>query len=200
MRAAFAEAAFLSNAERWLAGQVRGKPRTILLEYQKIKHARGLSLTKLQEWIGTVQRRTLDEVETMYWTERLPIGIAVCGTSTRRGFYSAPTINIMPRIDGKTDILISTRYNGTEERSASDVAEVERLGDVIKSIKSNPATGIEALIRTVDQVFLNPEEYNDDSIMTDRERTSLREGIARYRAEAYQGANLPANVPLGTRT
>ena len=134
-------------------------------------------------------------METTYWTERMPIQIAACGTSNRDGFYSGPTINIMPRMDGETDILISTRRNGTTRRSPSDIAEIERLQSIIESIKNDPAVGIAALIRSIEQVFLNPDEYNDDSIISEDKRTSLREGIAGYRAEEFQRINRSANVP-----
>ena len=192
MRAAFAEAAFLSNSKQWLAAMVRGKPRALQVEYFKVHNAQGRSLTRLQQWMDIVQRNAIAEVKTTHWTERLPITIAACGTSNRDNNHSAPTINIMPRTDGQVDILISTRYDGTNKQDEWDDAETDRLKNIIKAVKNDPPTGIEMLIRTIEQVFLNPDEFNDDSIITENERTALREGIARYRAEEFGRIHRPA--------
>ena len=194
MRAAFAEAAFLANTKQWLKGRVRGKPRAVYLAFLKIGDSRKQSVARLEEWISTVERNALDEVQTTYWTERLPIAIAACGTSNRNDSYSAPTINLMPRMDGDTDILISTRANDTKGQENKDVAEIERLTNIIKSLKDEPARGIELLIRTIDQVFLNPEQFNDNRILTEEERTVLKEGISRYRAEEFQRTNQLASA------
>ena len=199
MRAAFAETAFLSNSEQWLSSKHRGKPKPIYLEYLRIKNSLSHSLTRLRGWISTVRRNAPEELETVYWTERLPITIAACGTSIRDGIYSAPTINVMPRTDGETDILISTRHNDTKELNDRDAAEIERLTNIIKSVKSDPATGIEMLIRTMDQVFLNPEEYNDNSVITEEGRTSLRNGIASYRAEESLRMNQESGISFRRR-
>ena len=97
-------------------------------------------------------------------------------------------------MDGDTDILISTRANDTIGQENKDVAEIERLTNIIKSLKDEPARGIELLIRTIDQVFLNPEQFNDNRILTEEERTVLKEGIARYRAEEFQRTNQLASA------
>ena len=201
MRAAFAETASLSNWAGWLAGHTRGKPKAFFIEIQKINAALDRSNARLQEWISTVNRNALSEVQTTYWNEKLPIPIAVCGTSNTEDSSSAPAVNLMPRDDGQTDILISVRPDGTKEQEDKDkdTAEIERLTNVIESLKNDPAKGIEMLIRTTDQVFLSPADFNDDAIMSDSERRSLREGIARYRAESFQRFNQKAKVPFRRR-
>ena len=39
------------------------------------------------------------------------------------------------------------------------------------------------MIRMTDQIFLNPEDYDDPSIMPKAEKSDLEENIAKYRAE-----------------
>ena len=103
------------------------------------------------------------------------------------------------RTDGKTDILISTQTKGTKEQKGKELDEIERLMNIIESLKGDPARGIEMLVRTIDQVFLNPEKFNDDSILTKEERASLKGGIAKYRAEEFQRTNRSAKAPFARK-
>lgn len=199
MRAAFAEAAFLSNTEQWLKVRARGKPRAVFLALHKIRGEQNQSITRLQDWIDIVERNAIDEVQTIHRTEELPVPMAACGTSNRDDSYFAPTINFMPRTDGKTDILISTQTKGTKEQKGKELDEIERLMNIIESLKGDPARGIEMLVRTIDQVFLNPEKFNGDSILTKEERASLKGGIAKYRAEEFQRTNRSAKAPFARK-
>lgn len=193
MRAAFAESAFLANAERWLAVRTRGRPRTINREFRKIQIALKQSTARLQNWIDIANRKATEEVRTTQWTELLPIPLAACGTSNRDSSSSAPTISLMPRLDGRTDVLISTLAKEAGEQYDKDAVEVERLIDIVKCLKNDPARGIESLIRITDQVFLNPEKFEDDSTLTDSEREALKKGIAVYRTEEFQRITGTAN-------
>ena len=199
MRAAFAEAAFLSNTEQWLKVRARGRPKAVSIAHHKIAGEQNQSTTRLQDWIDIVERNSIDEVQTIHRIEELPIPMAACGTSNRDHSYLAPTINLMPRTDGKTDILISTLTKGTKEQKGKELDEIERLMNIIESLKGDPARGIEMLIRTIDQVFLNPEKFNDDSILAKEESDALKGGIAKYRAEEFQRTNQPANIPFAGR-
>lgn len=48
-----------------------------------------------------------------------------------------------------------------------------------------------------DQIFLNPEDYNDRSIISEAEKSDLEEDIARYRAEESRAMTQATGIGVG---
>ena len=182
MRAAFAETALLSNTEPWI-GDNRRKHRSVVIEWSRIKNLRGSSHDRLKAWVQLVVASKTTQVSTEYRKEQLPIRMAVCGTSARTDVRSPATFSLMPRIDGLTDILISTRTDESGSRTQQQNEQTEMLMALVPLLKEKPSDAIKQLIRMTDQIFLNPEDYDDQSIISEAEKSDLEEDIAKHRAE-----------------
>ena len=143
-----------------------------------------------------MRENKIDEVDSTHVLEQLPIKLAACGCSTNESTKSPPSINFMPRSDGLTDVVIC-RLAGNQ--AEEDKSEIERLKVIVELLKSNPREGIEQLIRTTDQVFLDPGDYGNDSIISPGDRAALGESIARYRAERFLATSSATSIRFGKR-
>ena len=200
LRAAFLETAFLSTSVAWI-GNRRKVNRAILMEWRILDDLRHSSLSRLRNWIDVIGNSESRQVHTEYTKESLPIRVAVCGTAAQLGGKSSPsTFSLMPRTDELTDVLIScldTESKGY--RTPEQNAEVDAVRDVVRRLKDEPAEGIRQLLRVTDQVFLNQDDYENRSIISEGEKATLEEEIARYRAREAQRVNQAAGVKFGKR-
>ena len=199
MRAAFLEAAFLSNSEAWIRPQ-RFVHRAILIEWTTLNGLRDTSLKRLKTWINAVTDRKTTEIYTKYTEQRLPIRIAVCGTVARLGAKSPSTISLMPRSDGMTDILISSLDSEFKGRKTPQQdKELELLSNLIGILKEKPSEGIQQLLRVTDQIFINPDDYENRSVVSEAQKAALEVNIAGYRAKEYQRVTQAAGVQFGRK-
>ena len=196
IRAAFAETAFLSNTELWIYDN-RRKHHSIETEWIRIKNLRDSSHDRLRAWVQLLVANKTTQVSTEYLKEQLPIRMAVCGTFARTAVRSPATFSLMPRIDGLTDILISTRTDESGTRTQQQNEQTEILMALVPLLKKKPSDAIKQLIRMTDQIFLNPEDYDDQSIISEAEKLDLEEAIAKYRAEESLTMTQGAGIRFG---
>ena len=162
---------------------------------------RDSSLKRLSSWKDVIVNSKSRRVHTEYTKEPLPIRMAVCGTAARLGVKSSPsTFSLMPRTDGLTDVLIScldTESKGY--RTTEQDAEADAVRDVVRLLKDEPTEGIRQLLRVTDQVFLNPDDYDNRSVITEAEKASLEAEIAGYRAKETRRVNQATGVKFRKR-
>ena len=77
-------------------------------------------------------------------------------------------------IDGLTDVLISCLDAESKGcRTPEQNAEIDAVRDVVRLLKEEPAEGIRQLLRVTGQVFLNPDDYENRSVISEAEKASL---------------------------
>ena len=193
MRAAFVETAFLSNTIPWIANR-RRRHRSILLELMRIESLKDSSQERLRAWIKLITEDRTNEVLTEHRIEKFPIRMAACGTYAHTKSVSPESISIMPRTDGMTDILISTRAGATRYRTKQETENLEGQLELIELLKERPSEGIKRLMRITDQIFLNPEQYEGASALSEKDKLNLEEDIAGFRATESLSPNPPTEV------
>ena len=200
LRAAFLETAFLSTSVAWIKNWRFVNP-AILREWRTLDDLRDSSQNRLSSWIDIIGNSKSRRVYTEYTKEPLPIRVAACGTAARLGVKSSPsTFSLMPRTDGLTDVLVSCLDAESRGcRTPEQDAEADAVRDVVRLLKDEPTEGIRQLLRVTDQVFLNPDDYDNRSVITEAEKVSLEEEIAGYRAKETQRVNQATGVRFGKR-
>ena len=138
MRAAFAETALLSNTEPWV-GDNRRKHSSVVMEWNRIKNLRDSSHDRLRAWVQLVVASKTTQVSTEYLKEQLPIRMAVCGTFAQTDVPSPATFSLMPRADGLTDILISTRADESGTRTQQQNEQTDVLMALVPLLKEKPS-------------------------------------------------------------
>ena len=196
MRAAFAETALLSNTESWIGDQ-RRKHKSVILQWQIMKNHQQNSRLRLKSWLELITNNKVCQVSTEYLKEQLPVRMTACGTFNRTDVQAPATFSLMPRNDGLTDILISTKTDESGIRTQQQNEQTERLLGIVQTLREQPSDAIKQLIRMSDQIFLNPDDYNNRSIISEAEKSDLEEDIAQYRAEESLAMSQATGVFFG---
>ena len=198
MRAAFEETAFLSNCAAWIGDQ-RRKHKSVILQWQIMKNHQQDSRLRLNSWLHLITNNEIDRVSTEYLIEQLPVRMAACGTFARTDIESPATYNLMPRNDGLTDIVISTKTDEPGMRTQQQTEQIEKMLEIIQILKEKPTEAIKQIIRMSDQIFLNPDEYNDRTIISNAEKSDLEKDIANYRAEESLSTSQSTGIFFGRK-